>query len=116
MYVHVDRCEACTGTVDLYHQHILIFTGDAPWPPMVEHKVDGMCAHLHLCFHDDIHLYIHIYMYIYIHLYSHIYTHNYINIYTYLYISVYIIMYVYTEICARIDVCTCAFIHTHMHI
>jgi len=80
VYVHVDRCEACTGTVDLYHQHILIFTGDAPWPPMVEHKVDGMCAHLHLCFHDDIHLYIHIHMYIYIHLDIHLDIHIYTHI------------------------------------
>jgi len=28
--------------VDLYHQHILIFTGDTPWPPRVEDKVNGI--------------------------------------------------------------------------
>jgi len=35
-------CEACTGTVDLYHQHIFIFTGDEPWPPKVGDPVSGI--------------------------------------------------------------------------
>ena len=35
-------CEACTGTVDLYHQHIFVFTGDAAWPARVEDKTGGI--------------------------------------------------------------------------
>jgi hypothetical protein len=37
-----ETCEACTGTVELYHQHILIFTGDRPWPSVLENPVDGI--------------------------------------------------------------------------
>ena len=35
-------CEACTGTVELYHQHIFIFTGDQAWPPKVEDAQKGI--------------------------------------------------------------------------
>ena len=36
------ECEACAGTVELYHQHILVFTGEEEWPAMLESRTDGI--------------------------------------------------------------------------
>merc|ERR1719163_1438067 len=34
--------EACAGTVELYHQHILVFTVEEEWPAVLENRTDGI--------------------------------------------------------------------------